>query len=142
MDLRFVLFGPILFIVGPSRKIRALYLIRFNRGGQANFQNTFFQITKLRFSTIFADHRQNPRIFKQLKAKDFLESRHLHTYPNPSKNKTGKINKKVFVKTKSYTHTKSHACCVNVFVKTCACVSMPHGNKSSYKKICSSKLSD
>ena len=36
-----------------QKKTRALYLSWFNRGGPIKFKNTFFQIAKLRFSTIF-----------------------------------------------------------------------------------------
>ena len=35
---------------GPGEKTRALYLSRLKRGGPMKFENTFFQIGKLRFS--------------------------------------------------------------------------------------------
>ena len=38
-----------------SRKTRALYPSRFSRGRPTKCESTFFQIAKLRFSTIFAD---------------------------------------------------------------------------------------
>ena len=37
---------------GPVEKNRALYLSQFNRGGPTKLENTFFQISKLRFTTI------------------------------------------------------------------------------------------
>ena len=39
-------------------------LSRFSRGGPMKFKSTFFQIAKLRFSSIFADFHQNSQIFK------------------------------------------------------------------------------
>ena len=46
---------------GLEEKNRALYLSRFNCGGPMKFENTFFQIAKLRFLTIFNDFRQNSK---------------------------------------------------------------------------------
>ena len=53
-----------LSIVVQKKKPIALYLSRFSRGGPTKFESTFFQIAKLKFLTIFADFRQNSRIFK------------------------------------------------------------------------------
>ena len=47
LKLEFVRCGPV------EKKNRAIYLSRFKRGGPMKFETTFFQIAKLRFSTIF-----------------------------------------------------------------------------------------
>ena len=50
---------------------QALYLSRFSRGGPIKFERTFFQIAKLRFSTILVDFCQNYQIFKKLSGDEF-----------------------------------------------------------------------
>ena len=50
--------------VATATKNRALYLARFNRGSLMKFENTFFQIAKLRFLTIFNNFRQNSEFSK------------------------------------------------------------------------------
>ena len=52
MPLNFLTFLQLL-LWSSKKKNRALYLSWFNRGGPMKFRNTFFQIAKLRFSTIF-----------------------------------------------------------------------------------------
>ena len=46
------------------KKARSLHLSQFNRGGPTKFKNTFLQIGKLRFLTIFNDFRQNSEFSK------------------------------------------------------------------------------
>ena len=82
-------------------KTRALYLSRFSHGGPMKFESTFFQIAKLRFSTILADFRQNYRIFKKFSGVEFksqgpeiLESSPSYTYLSPCINKIFKIHQK------------------------------------------------
>ena len=52
-------------------KTRALYLSWLKRGGPMKFENTFFQIAKLRFSSIFVDFRQIFLIFKKISGDQF-----------------------------------------------------------------------
>ena len=47
-----------LSVAVQEKKTRALYLSRLKRGGPMKFENTFFQIAKLRFSSIFVDFRK------------------------------------------------------------------------------------
>ena len=54
-----------------EKKNRAFYLSRLKRGGPMKFENTIFQIAKLRFSSIFVDFRQISRIFKKLSGDQF-----------------------------------------------------------------------
>ena len=54
-----------LSVAVQEKKPRALYLSRLKRGGPMKFENTFFQIAKLRFSSIFVDFRKKSRIFKK-----------------------------------------------------------------------------
>ena len=63
--------SPRCFVATPKHKNSALYLPRFSRGGPIKFESTFFQIAKLRFSTISADFHQNSRIFKKFSADEF-----------------------------------------------------------------------
>merc|ERR1711954_356352 len=44
-----------LSVAVQEKKTRALYLSWLKRGGPLKFENTFFQIAKLRFSSIFVD---------------------------------------------------------------------------------------
>ena len=53
------------------KKPRVLYPSRFNRGGPTKFENTFFQIAKFRFSTIF-------EISQGASFKDLLDSSPLY----------------------------------------------------------------
>ena len=46
-----------LSVAVQEKKTRALYLSRLKRGGPMKFENTFFQIAKLRFSSIFVNIR-------------------------------------------------------------------------------------
>ena len=63
--LKFVCCSP------GEKKTRAFYLSRLKRGGPMKFENTFFQIAKLRFSSIFVDFRQISRIFKKFSGDQF-----------------------------------------------------------------------
>ena len=60
-----------LSVAVQEKKTRALYLSRLKRGGPMKFENTFFQIAKLRFLSIFVDFRQISRIFKRLSGDQF-----------------------------------------------------------------------
>ena len=87
---------------GPGEKNRALYLSRLKRGGLMKFENTFFQIEKLRFSSIFVDFRQISRIFKKISGNQFkiwgpqiLDSTPLYAYLSPCKNRICKIHQNV-----------------------------------------------
>ena len=60
-----------LSVAVQEKKNRALYLSRLKRGGPMKFENTFFQIAKLRFSSIFVDFRQISRIFKKFSGDQF-----------------------------------------------------------------------
>ena len=86
-----------LFVSVQQEKNRTLYLSRFNRGGLTKFENTFFQIAKLRFSTIFNDFLQNSEFSKDSQGMSLkshiVDSSPLYTYLSPCKNKFCKIIK-------------------------------------------------
>ena len=44
---------------------------KFSRGGPTKCKSTFFQIAKLRFSTIFADFHQNSQFLKTFSGDEF-----------------------------------------------------------------------
>ena len=56
---------------GPGEKTRVLFHSQLKRGGPMKFENTFFQIAKLRFSSIFVDFRKISRIFKKFSGDQF-----------------------------------------------------------------------
>ena len=60
-----------LSVAVQEKKTRALYLSRLKRGGLMKFEITFFQIAKLRFSSIFIDSRKISRIFKEISRDQF-----------------------------------------------------------------------
>ena len=61
-----------LSVAVQEKKARVLYLSQLKRGGPMKFENTFFQIEKLRFSSIFVDFRQISRIFKKFSGEHFI----------------------------------------------------------------------
>ena len=88
-----------LSVAVQEKKTRALYLSRLKRGGPMKFENTFFQIAKFRFSSIFVDFQQISRIFKKFSGDQFksqgpqiLDSTPLYTYLSPCKNRICKIH--------------------------------------------------
>ena len=66
-----------------QRKPRPLYLSRCYQGGQTKFENPFFQITKLRFSVIFADKISDYQNKISKRVSQVTYSSHLITYINP-----------------------------------------------------------
>ena len=73
-----------LSVLVQLKKNRALYLSRFNRGGQTKFENTYFQIAKFRFSSIFNKFSEFSKKISGYEFKNkgpqILESSHLYTY--------------------------------------------------------------